>query len=122
MRKEYDLSKSNLIRDKSSMELYNSCERLKAQLLKQEIGATKITADFEIKNTLISESAIGDFAAKAEISNIKQKIENYNLKLAKEQQQILIDNSFIDSKDMPIDAVLNSIIQIQMIVLQNQRS
>jgi hypothetical protein len=71
---------------------------------------------------LISESAIGDFAAKAEISNIKQKIENYNLKLAKEQQQILIDNSFIDSKDMPIDAVLNSIIQIQMIVLQNQRS
>lgn len=122
LKKEYNISKSNLIMDKSNMELYNSCEKLKAQLLKQEIGATKITADFEIKNILISESAIGDFAAKAEISNLKQKIEKYNLKLAKEQQQILIDNSFIDSKDMPIDAVLNSIIQIQMIVLQNQRS
>jgi len=123
LQKEHDLTvKSASEIEKSGLDIYNSCEKLKELLLQKETGVTKITSDFDSKNTLISESSISDYLAMEDTSDLKQQIENYNLKLEANKQKIAMDNSFFTSENMKIDAVLNNLIQIQMIVLQNQRS
>jgi len=123
LQKEHDLTiKSASEIEKPGLEIYNSCEKLKELLLKKETGVTKIASDFDSKNTLISESSISDYISKDDTNDLKKQIEDYNLKLVANKQKISMDNSFLNSDNMKIDAVLNNIIQIQMIVLQNQRS
>ena len=122
LQREHDLVlKSASEIEKSSLEIYNSCEKLKELLLKKETGVSKIESDFDAKNTLISESTVSDFLSMNDTSNLKNQIESYNLKLDVNKQKIPTDNSFFDSENMKVDTVLNNLIQIQMIVLQNQR-
>ncbi|UPT70791.1 MAG: hypothetical protein M0D53_17330 [Flavobacterium sp. JAD_PAG50586_2] len=105
---------------KSSQEVYRLCSELKAYLLKKETGLDKIDTDFEVKNTLISDSYTSEFIAPHQVTRLKAKIEDYNSKVA-ESQKIPVANSIFEENNQRIEESLNNLTQVQMMVLQNQR-
>jgi len=105
----------------SSDEIYHLCSELKTYLLKKETGLETIGNDFESKNVLISETSTSNFLAPHQAAKLKQKIEDYNAKMANANQKIPVTHSIFDKNNQRIDESLNNLTQIQMVVLQNQR-
>lgn len=103
------------------------CEELKVFLLERETGVKKLDADFENKGTWISDSYASEFFSDTPEQSLKrnqlrQIIAEYNQKNAEVIgfQKISVHSSLFEGSGF-VRTALNDLIQIQMIVLQNQR-
>lgn len=103
----------------SSDKLFAACQQIKESLLKSKTGVTKLTADYAQFNQLLDDADAG--LSTQQITDLRRHIEVYNSKVGDSCQRVLTDNSLLDEKDKPIAMALNDLVQIQMIVLQNQR-
>lgn len=122
-RKMASLSQDSLEDDfkKSSDLIYSFCQKLKEKALQSETGKSSITSNFAEENQLLGGSYFTDCVQPNSLSELRSKVEEYNLKLEKSLQKIPVSYSILEGKDKKVDLALNDLIQIQMIVLQNQR-
>lgn len=105
---------------KSGDEVYDLCNDIKSYLIKKETGLDKIDADFELKKALLSDKYTNELLSQGQANKLKAKIEEYNSKVAV-PQKIQMTDSFFTGKNQRVDESLNSLTQIQMLILQNQR-
>jgi hypothetical protein len=117
------LSQDSLQQDlkKSSDFIYSFCQKLKEKAIQSETGVTQLTSNFAEENRLLGAGYFADYVQPNSIAELKSKVEEYNSKLENSLQRIPVSNSILSDKDKKIDLALNDLIQIQMIVLQNQR-
>jgi hypothetical protein len=106
---------------KSSELIYSFCQNLKEKAIESETGVTRLASDFEQKNQLLGAGYFKDYVQPYTMTELRDKVKKYNLNLENSLQKIPINNSILDGTDKKIDLALNDLIQIQMIVLQNQR-
>ena len=115
-----------------SRQVYSTCEELKGYLLEWETGSKTIGDDFEKTNTLIQDRAVEDYfsgnaAASAKLQELGKVIAQYNAATAQYSSlhPIPVEANVIDvnnKQQYKVTGALNDIIQIQMLVLQNQRA
>lgn len=108
-------------------EIGRLCDELKSFLLEKETGTATIEPDFESKGAWISDTYADDYFAHApeqdqKLKQLQQTIKSYNQKHAGVAgfQPISLRNSVFDDPGR-VRTALNDLIQIQMVVLQNQR-
>lgn len=123
-RKLAQLTKDSLESDfkTTSNMIYSFCQELKEKALQSETGVPQLTADFEKEDQLLRGSYFAEFIQPNKVAELRSRVEEYNLKLENSLQKIPVANSILDGKDKKIELALNDLIQIQMIVLQNQRA
>lgn len=105
-----------------------ACEELKAYILLHETGVRVLDADYEQKNTLISETRARFYfeegsAAYAKLKDLRKAIEQYNTRAAKVPavQPIPVKQTVLDMTDAKVVTALNDLVQIQLCVAQNTR-
>lgn len=105
-----------------------ACEELKAYILLHETGVRVLDADYEQKNTLISETRARFYfeegsAAYAKLKDLRKAIEQYNARAAKVPavQPIPVKQTVLDMTDAKVVTALNDLVQIQLCVAQNTR-
>lgn len=110
---------------KEGEQIAQLCSELKAFLLKSETGFESIDSDFESKDAYISDTNVQDYLAHApdamqKVGSLKSLITAYNQKAGEKVQSIPQKAPFFET-DGRVKTALNDLIQIQMVVLQNQR-
>lgn len=105
-----------------------ACEELKAYILLHETGVRVLDADYEQKNTLISETRARFYfeegsAAYSKLKDLRKAIEQYNTRAAKVPavQPIPVKQTVLDMTDAKVVTALNDLVQIQLCVAQNTR-
>lgn len=101
--------------------IYSFCQELKEKMLENETGVTQLPSDFEKKDQLLRDGSFAGYIQPNSLAELRSKVEEYNSKLESSLQKIPVSNSILNGEDKKIDLALNDLIQIQMIVLQNQR-
>ncbi len=113
-------------------QVYQACESLKSEMLQYATGAKKINEDFEVKGTLIGNANARDFlinddGAAAKLRVLSGAVFHYNSTAVPKHnlKPIPVKWTVVDPKQENIQervvSALNDIIQIQMLVLQNNR-
>lgn len=107
-------------------EISKICSELKAFLLKRETGFESIGSDFESKEAWISDTMISEYFGNApqeeqKLNSLKKLIQDYNAKGKTTNLQLIPIATSLFGNDVRIRTALNDLIQIQMVVLQNQR-
>jgi hypothetical protein len=106
------------------------CEELKRFIIKTETGVEKLDMDFESKETWLGDSRIltyieEDQTASTQWSDLKTAIKDYNKLNASTsiggEKPLQITSLILNFKDCKTTEALNSLIQIQHFVLQNER-
>jgi hypothetical protein len=106
------------------------CEELKRFIVKTETGVEKLDKDFERKEAWLGDSRIltymeEDQTAFAQWSDLKTAIKEYNKLNASTsiggEKPLQITSLILNFKDCKTTEALNSLIQIQHFVLQNER-
>jgi hypothetical protein len=117
------LSNDSLNQDfkRNSDLIYSVCQELKEKAIQSQTGKLQLTPNFEQENQLLGSAYFTDCVQPNSLVDLKNKVEKYNLELENPLQKIPVTSSILDGKDKKIDLALNDLIQIQMIVLQNQR-
>lgn len=110
---------------KEGEQIAQLCNDLKAFLLKSETGYESIGSDFESKDAYISDTYVQEYFHSApeemkKVGSLKRLIADYNQKAGQKVQSIPQKAPFLDA-DGRVKTALNDLIQIQMVVLQNQR-
>lgn len=110
---------------KEGEQIAQLCNEIKAFLLKSETGFETIGNDFESKDAYISDTYVNDYFEQApderqKVGNLKNLIVAYNHKAGHKVQSIPQKAQFLET-DGRVKTALNDLIQIQMVVLQNQR-
>jgi hypothetical protein len=105
----------------------SSCEELKAFLLQRSSGHNTIGADFEEKEVLIRSTWLASCIdnspeMEAKLKELKTMVANYNAKAAPALHKIPVAHTILDMSTERVSDALNSLVQIQMYVLQNERS
>jgi len=115
---------------KSFISLGLLCEELKRFIVKTETGVEKLDKDFERKEAWLGDSRIltymeEDQTASAQWSDLKTAIKEYNKLNASTsiggEKPLQITSLILNFKDCKTTEALNSLIQIQHFVLQNER-
>lgn len=106
---------------KSSDWLYTFCQDLKEKALQKETGANSFSINPDNNDFIIGETSFSKHIQSSSLSELKNRVEVYNSKLTVNQQKIPLTNSILSNGNTKMDLALNDLIQIQMIVLQNQR-
>jgi hypothetical protein len=110
--------------------IYSQCEDLKSLIVEHETGFKTIDENFEAKNISIDDKWLKSYvAARPEVSEkltgLRNTVEQYNeanAALSKSHiQTIPVQSTVLDMSEERIVGALNSLIQIQMYVLQNER-
>jgi hypothetical protein len=114
-----------------SNEIDNACEKIKGITIMEELGQTTIPKDFESKNLWLEECGLNSSFIPNEVGfnvvvDLKNKITQYNTLVQDTSKQIPIENSLVK---MTTDEILlysnynllNTLTQIQLFVLQNER-
>lgn len=110
---------------KEGQQIAQLCSELKAFLLKSETGFESIDQDFEAKQAYISDTYVNAYFEHApdamqKLGSLKSLIASYNQKAGEKVQSIPQKAPFFET-DGRVKTALNDLIQIQMVVLQNQR-
>jgi hypothetical protein len=110
-----------------SQQINRLCNELKAFVLQQETGFKTIDSDFENKEIFIGDTWVGGYfsdssEAMNKLNGLKKLIQEYNQAHSKSSnlQPIPLKATVFEAKDR-VKEILNDFIQIQMVVLQNQR-
>lgn len=103
------------------------CDEIKSFLIESETGRQKIDADFETKGAWIADGDVNRYfeqspEAYQKLVELKKQVTTYNTKNAGKSgfETLPTRNSIFDDPGT-VRVALNDLIQIQMIVLQNQR-
>lgn len=111
--------------DLSAKEIYTLCESIKSRLLEKETGQKAIAADFEIKEALIGETSLKDYASDAldkDLALLKQKVSIFNQAHGSKPRFEPIPENAVDFwSQAKVKDALNNLVQVQMLVLQNQK-
>ncbi len=104
-----------------------TCEELKTFLLLRSSGHNTIDADFEEKEVLIHNTWLAGCLDKApdmeaKLKELKTMVANYNAGAAPSLHKIPVTHTILDMSTEKVSDALNSLVQIQMYVLQNERS
>ncbi len=112
--------------------IYGMCTELKTLILKWDTGNDAIVDDFENKHVLISLHSVEDFLTddigQAKLSELTKAVDQYNAACAGHPEHIPIpvNNNIIDLSSRKIQyktiEALTDLFQIQLILLQNQRT
>jgi hypothetical protein len=110
--------------DAKSEAIYNLCEELKVFLVESETGLKKLDANFESRDAYISEGWPSAYfsnssGATKKLEELKTLVNDYNQSRVGANFNPLKTSVF--KLDERILGTLNSLNQIQMLVLQNQR-
>lgn len=110
-------------KDPQSEDIYQSCETLKAFLVKSETGSEHIGNDFENGDALIGESWANEYFANApsemkKLDELKTKIDRYNQSEGSAFRKIDTNVFHLEQR---VQSMLISLNQIQLTVLQNRR-
>lgn len=106
---------------KSSAVIFDFCQQLKDEAVQNATGSNQLAANFEKENQFLGDRSFTDYVEAANLTQLRHKVEAYNLGLNPGQQKIPLSHSVLEVPNKKIDLALNDLIQIQMIVLQNQR-
>jgi hypothetical protein len=113
-----------------SQQIIQLCEELKTYILEKETGSKTFDPDSESKNALLTETRIQDHFTEGTPADNKLKIlrglvETYNetgIRLRNSSfQPIPVKETILDRREDRTLYALNSLFQIQMLVLQNQQ-
>lgn len=104
-----------------------TCEELKTFLLQRSSGHNTLSADFEEKDVLIHNMWLASCIdnspeMEAKLKELKTMVANYNAKAASALHKIPVAHTILDMSTERVSDALNSLVQIQMYVLQNERS
>lgn len=106
---------------KSSDWVYSFCQELKEKALQKETGTANFSTNPDKGDFVIGETSFVQHVESSNLSELKSRVEVYNSKLTPNQQKIPLTNSILSNGNTKMNLALNDLIQIQMIVLQNQR-
>lgn len=115
------------VTDSDGAKINQLCADLKVFLLEKETGVKKLDSDFENSGTWISDNYANDYFKGApeqseKLNELERTIKIYNEKYASGSGFIPIKNTSAIFEDPGrVRTALNDLIQIQMMVLQNQR-
>jgi hypothetical protein len=113
-----------------SQQINKLCEELKAHILEKETGYKTLGTDFERKNAVLSEGWVKDYfeeesPATLKLIVLRKLVETYNATNSRTAnpnfQPIPIEATILDRSEERVLPALNSFIQIQMLVLQNDQ-
>ncbi len=117
-----------------SKQILSTCEEMKAGLLEYVTGVKIIGSDFESKGEVIEDGNTQDYlsqnsVASAKLDELAKAVEKYNalttVATNRNVKPIPMKYSIINTNEnkvqYKVSGALNDIIQIQMLVLQNQR-
>lgn len=106
---------------KSSDLVYSFCQDLKEMAFQKETGLADLSNNSENEAPLIGEGDFIDCITPSRLSELEKRVADYNSKLSTNQQKIPMATILLSKGKTKIDLALNDLIQMQMIVLQNQR-
>lgn len=120
---------------KMTRQIHETCEALKAFILKEETGVAVINEDFELKNTIIQERSfnvnpfLSDKQAREDFETLLKLIAQYNSEISNPAiSKVPTEYSFIQYfgntpyvGSISTLNLLNQLTHIQMFVLQNER-
>lgn len=113
-----------------SRKIDKACEDLKAYILERSTGQSSIDVDFEVKGALIRNKWMGGYfndgsEAKNKLEWLKSMVLEYNKVNDNSTdpyfQKIPVTQTILDMSEEKVLGALNSLLQIQMRVLQNER-
>jgi hypothetical protein len=115
----------------STNEIYRLCEAIKADILREEIGAPIIVGDFEKNKLFISESYIKDISDEGNgllerLHLLNEKIERYGRERGQKKEtpgclpQLVYATKQLPNEKVPL--VLNTLVQLQMFMLQQEKA
>ena len=118
-----NLQEESLSQDlkKSSDMIYSFCQDLKETAFQKETSRTRMLVNTDNEDLLLGEANFIDYVKPSSVLELKKRIVDYNSKLTSNQQKIPMANIILSEGKTKIDLALNDLIQMQMIVLQNQR-
>ncbi len=118
-----NLQEESLSQDlkESSDLVYSFCQKLKEKALQKETGTANFSVSQDNVDFVIGETSFVQHVESSNLSELKNRVEVYNSKLTPNQQKIPLTNSILSNGNTKMNLALNDLIQIQMIVLQNQR-
>jgi len=126
-----DTSKQHVELFRISDGILSNCAKIKELVLKDEIGQSRIPKDFDEQHILIQESHLGEsFDTNGEgeklLVSLKTQIDDYNKFASKHETIHPIQNIMIDADDLTLVKhsnyqLLNTLCQIQLFVLENER-
>ncbi|HLP49978.1 MAG TPA: hypothetical protein VK154_03785 [Chitinophagales bacterium] len=104
------------------------CESLKAYILEKETGKPAIPYDFNSETTMLSETWANVYFDEGtkpskDLFELRSKVKAYNEGISKQSdfQGIAVEGTVLASEQIRVAAMLNDLIQIQMVVVQNER-
>jgi hypothetical protein len=102
------------------------CEELKSFILVCETGQKNLSNDFEKESGLLGETYISSFIhddpqANERLDNLKQLVNDYN-KTIPGKKMLPVQSIILENDEFRTADALNSLVQIQMYVFQNQRT
>jgi len=117
---------ANPLQNPTEKSIFSLCETLKTFLIFKETGSNKIVSDFESQDQLLSDSpAENYFEASPEInkklSDLRKSILAYNATIQAGQYEIPLSKTIVEMPEKRIPEALNDFVQIQMMLLQNQK-
>jgi hypothetical protein len=110
--------------------IYELCETMKAFIIRVETGNNKLQDDYETTGNYLGDTRIDRFIqddkeAAARLQELKDATLNYNqmigTKIKSAGGPTPISSVILESKEYRTTEALNSLVQIQLSVLQNQR-
>ncbi len=109
-----------------AVNINTTCEELKHYLLQRSTGHDDIGADFEardilIRNMWLSDCLDGSAAMDTRLNDLKKMVITYNGNTGT-TRKIPVANTILDKSTERVSEAINSLVQIQMYVLQNERS
>jgi hypothetical protein len=112
-----------------STKVDSMCQQLKETIVQGETGQKTIDADFESRKTLIGDRLVEIYfsgeSGDKRLSDLEAVIEQYNqitARLANPNLQSLpVKTAILETGDKRVLSALNELIQMQMVVLQNER-
>lgn len=118
-----DLQVASLSDDfkKSSDLVYSFCQDLKNEVLQKETGRTDWLNRAD-DSVVLGDANFIEYITPTTLSELEKRINSYNSKLTANQLKIPLNNVVLSRGKTKVDLALNDLIQVQMIVLQNQRN
>lgn len=113
-----------------SKEIYNICEELKSFAIKSETGYDFIGDDFESRHILLQDRSVMDAfnntpAAYEKLKQLLTMAVEYNSAINGSSDKLPVTSNIIDLREnktqYKVPNALNDLIQIQMILLQNEK-
>jgi multisubunit Na+/H+ antiporter MnhB subunit len=124
---QHDANTTNVFTTPQSAAINHLCEAVKQYLVQRETGKAHIPANFNQTTDLLSEGRISkhiepDMDPYSDIEALRTHITQYNATVAGSKlKEIPYDSNTFADRNVRITTMLNDLVQIQMVLVQNER-